>query len=136
MLPDTGNRAYTDHAFRAFASELQRGVRWRIVRCELDVGSFDANRQRELLEGDFDALYVLAGSILPMIGNISQLFHLLHPSAPILLTPSAYSPQVAASAGPAAGRILQVSPYPARRQDGRVDTLLVRFEQGTAVPPP
>ena len=129
VLQDTGNRAYTDPAFRAFASELERGGRWRIERRELKVADFDANRQRALLEGDFDALYVLGGAFLPVIGNIAQLFHLLHPQTPILLTPWARSPQVAASAGPAAASILQVSPYPARRHDGRVDAFLRRFEQ-------
>ena len=129
VLQDTGNRAYTDPAFRAFASELERQGRWRIERRELKLADFDANRQRELLEGDFDALYVLGGAFLPVIGNIAQLFHLLHPRATILLTPWARSPQVAASAGPAANRILQVSPYPARRKDGRVDAFLRRFEQ-------
>jgi ABC-type branched-subunit amino acid transport system substrate-binding protein len=36
---------------------------------------------------------------------------------------------VAASAGPAAARIRQVSPYPARRLDRRVDAFLQRFER-------
>lgn len=129
VLQDTGNRAYTDPAFRAFASELQGSGRWRIERRALELASFDANRQREVVEGDFDALYVLGGSFMPMIGNISQLFHQRQPQAPILLTPWARSPQVAASAGPAAARIRQVSPYPARRQDGRVNAFLRRFEQ-------
>lgn len=129
VLQDTGNRTYTDPAFRAFASELERGGRWQIERRELKVADFDANRQRALLEGNFDALYVLGGAFLPVIGNIAQLFHLLHPKAPILLTPWARSPQVAASAGPAAASILQVSPYPPRRQDGRVDAFLRRFEK-------
>jgi branched-chain amino acid transport system substrate-binding protein len=129
VLQDTGNRAYTDPAFRAFAGELQRSGRWQIERRALAIRRFDPTSQRGLLEGDFDALYVMGGGFMPMIGNLSQLFHQLHPQAPILLTPWARSPQVAASAGPAAARIRQVSPYPPRRRDRRVDAFLRRFEQ-------
>ena len=129
VLQDTGNRAYTDPAFRTLAAELRRSGRWRIERRELEISRFDAARQQRLLEGDFDAVYILAGSFMPMIGNLSQLFHQKHPQAPILLTPWARSPEVAASAGPAAARIRLVSPYPARRLDRRVDAFLRRFEQ-------
>ncbi|MFM7264035.1 MAG: hypothetical protein ACKOZW_00230 [Cyanobium sp.] len=86
-------------------------------------------RDRPLLEGDFDALYILGGSFVPIIGNISKLFHSLHPEAPILLTPWARSPQVNGSAGPAAARIRVVSPYPSRREDPRLDAFLRRFER-------
>jgi branched-chain amino acid transport system substrate-binding protein len=129
VLQDTGNRAYTDPAFRAFASELRRSGRWRIERRELAIRRFDPASQKGLLEGNFDALYILGGSFMPMIGNLSQLFHQRHPQAPILLTPWARSPQVAASAGPAADRIRLVSPYPARRLDAKVNAFLQRFER-------
>jgi branched-chain amino acid transport system substrate-binding protein len=129
VLQDTGNRAYTDPAFRAFAAELRRSGRWRIERRELAISRFDPSSQRGLLEGDFDALYILGGAFMPIIGNLSQLFHQQNPAAPILLTPWARSPQVAASAGPAAARIRQVSTYPARSQDRQVDAFLQRFER-------
>lgn len=116
VLPDTDNRAYTDPAFNAFAAELA-------------IRRLDAASQKGLLEGDFDAFYVLGGSFMPMIGNLRQLFNQQHPQAPILLTPWARSPQVVASAGPAAARMRQVSPYPARLRDRRVDCCLQRFER-------
>jgi branched-chain amino acid transport system substrate-binding protein len=129
VLQDTGNRAYTDPAFAVFAAELRRGGRWRLERRDLAIRRFDAARDRPLLEGDFDALYVLGGSFQPMIGNLSQLFHQLHPRATIVLTPWARSPLVTASAGPAAEHILLVSPYPTRYKNGQVDAFLRRFEQ-------
>ncbi len=95
----------------------------------LAISRLDPASQKGLLEGIFDALYILGGSFMPMIGNLSQLFHQRHPAAPILLTPWARSPQVVASAGPAAVRIRQVSPYPARRLDAKVNAFLQRFER-------
>lgn len=129
VLQDTGNRAYTDPAFRFLAAALARSGRWRIERRELALTRFDARRQRHLVEGDFDALYVLGGAFLPIIGNLCQLFHTLHPEAPILLTPWARTPQVIGSAGPAVARIRVISPYPSRRQDPRLDAFLRRFER-------
>jgi branched-chain amino acid transport system substrate-binding protein len=129
VLQDTGNRAYTDPAFRAFASALAPSGRWRIERRELPIARFKVSQDRHLLAGDFDALYILGGGFVPIIGNLSQLFHSLNPEAPILLTPWARSPQVSGSAGPAAARIRVVSPYPSRRQDPRVDAFLRRFER-------
>ena len=129
VLQDTENRAYTDPAFRVFAAELARADRWQIVRRPLRVSAFEPRRDRQLLEGDVDALYLLAGSFVPVIGNISQLFHQLHPSAPIVLTPWARSPSILESAGPAARQILIASPFPARDRDPRIDRYLQRFEQ-------
>ncbi len=129
VVQDTGNRAYTDPAFRAFAAALAPSGRWQIERRELPIARFNASRDCDLLEGDFDALYILGGSFVPIIGNISQFFHSVNPKAPILLTPWARSPQVNGSAGPAATAILVVSPYPSRRQDPRVEAFLHRFEQ-------
>lgn len=129
VLQDIGNRAYTDPAFRVFAAELARSGRWRITHRALAITDFDARRQGALVESGHDALYVLGGGFLPMIGNISQLFHQRNPSAPILLTPWARSAQMAESAGPARARIRLVSSFPARRRDQRVDAHLRRFEQ-------
>ncbi len=129
VLQDTENRAYTDPAFRVFAAELARSGRWQVVRRPLRISDFNPARDRVLLEGDLQALYVLGGSFLPMIGNISQLFHQLHPAAPILLTPWARSPTILESAGPAARQILIASPFPASDRDPRIDAYLQRFEQ-------
>lgn len=129
VLQDTENRAYTDPAFRVFAAELARGGRWQLVRRPLRISAFNPARDRPLLEGDFTALYVLGGSFVPVIGNVSQLFHQLHPSALILLTPWARSPAILESAGPAARQILIASPFPARDRDPRIDRYLQRFEQ-------
>jgi branched-chain amino acid transport system substrate-binding protein len=128
VLQDTGNRTYTDPAFRTFAAALGTD-RWRIERRELPIARFNVNRDRHLLEGDYDALYILGGGFVPIIGILCQLFHSSHPNAPILLTPWARSPQVNGSAGPAAAHIRVVSPYPSRRQDPQVDAFLHRFER-------
>ena len=128
VLQDTGNRAYTNPAFRTFAAALG-SERWRIERRELPIAGFNVSRDRHLLEGDFDALYILGGGFVPIIGILCQLFHTYHPTAPIVLTPWARSPQVIGSAGPAAALIRVVSPYPSRRQDPRVDGFLRRFER-------
>ena len=76
---------------------------------------------RSLMQGDFDALYVLAGSFQPAIGPISQLFHQLHPGAAILLTPWARSPQIVENAGAANAVTTILSPYPARAASPALD---------------
>ncbi|EAQ68971.1 putative ABC transporter/ periplasmic substrate-binding protein [Synechococcus sp. RS9909] len=129
VLQDTGNRAWTDSAFAQFEAELNRLGGWTIIRRQLRVTDFDPQLHRPMLEGDVDALYLLAGAFLPIIGNISQLFSQLHPNAPILLTPWARSPAIVENAGPASARSLVVSPYPARREDPVVDRYFQRFEQ-------
>lgn len=129
VLQDTGNRAYTDPAFRVFATELERSGRWRITHHELAMTRFDARRQGALVESGHDALYVLGGGFMPMIGNICQLFQQRNPTAAILLTPWARSAQMMESAGPATAQIRVVSPFPARRRDPRVNAFLHHFEQ-------
>ena len=129
VLQDTGNLSYTKPALASFRAELQRRGGWRLEVRPLHVSAFDPRRDRALMQGNFDALYVLAGSFQPAIGNISQLWHQLHPTAPILLTPWARSPAVVANAGPAAAHTWLVSPYPARRLDPRLDHYLQRFER-------
>ena len=129
VLQDTGNRVYTDPAFRAFATALATSGRWQIDHREIAITHFNARRDQHLLDGGFDALYVLGGSFVPIIGNLCQLFHIRNPGATIVLTPWARSPQVVASAGPAAAHIRVVSPYPSRREDPRVNAFLDRFER-------
>jgi branched-chain amino acid transport system substrate-binding protein len=129
VLQDTGNRAWTDPAFALFRDELQRLGGWQITRRELRVTDFNPRLHRPLLEGEFDALYLLAGSFLPLIGNVSQLFAQQHPGASILLTPWARSPAILANAGPASASTLVVSPYPARRGDAVLQRHFQRFEQ-------
>lgn len=129
VLVDTGNRAYTDPAFRVLSAELARGGRWQVVRRELALARFSPEQHRGLLSGDYDAVYVLGGGFIPVIGNLAQLFHALHPGVPILLTPWARSPAILESAGPAARQILLSSTFPARNQDPRVDRYFKRFEK-------
>lgn len=129
VLQDTGNRAYTDPAFRVLSAELARAGRWQVQRRELALARFSPQQHRGLLMGDYDALYVLGGGFIPVIGNLAQLFHTLHPEAPILLTPWARSPAILESAGPATGQILLSSTFPARNQDPRVDRYFRRFER-------
>lgn len=129
VLQDTGNLAYTQPALASFSAELRRQGRWQPLVRRLQVSAFDPQRDRALMEGDVDALYILAGAFLPPIGNISQLFHQLHPTAPILLTPWARAPAIVENAGPASARIWVVSPYPARRHEARVNSYFSRFQQ-------
>lgn len=129
VLYDTGNLAYTKPALEHFRAELQRLGRWKLVAHPLRVSAFDPKRDQGLMQGDFDALFVLAGGFQPSIGNIAQLFYQLHPEAAILLTPWARSPAITSHAGPAADKALVVSPYPARRNDPRIDGYFQRFEQ-------
>jgi ABC-type branched-subunit amino acid transport system substrate-binding protein len=129
VLVDTGNRAYTNPAYAVFSQAITRAGRWQLVRRPLDVAAFNPRQDRASLEGDFDALYVLGGSFLPTIGNISQLFHQLHPNAPIVLTPWARSPQIVQNAGTANRLSTVLSPYPARRDSAPIDRYFSRFKQ-------
>jgi branched-chain amino acid transport system substrate-binding protein len=129
VLQAIGNLAWSDPAFSYFSAELKRLGGWQVTRRKLRVTEFAPKRDRHLLEGDFDALYLLAGAFLPPIGNISQLFHQLHPNKPILLTHWARSPAIVESAGPASANSLVVSPYPARRDDPVVQRYFQRFEK-------
>ena len=129
VLHDTGNRAYTEPALKHFREELARLGSWQVQARPLLVSTFDPRRDRSLMEGEFDALFILAGSFQPTIGIVSQLFHVLHPQAPILLTPWARSTAVTQNSGPAAAYTWVVSPYPARSQDPRVDDYFRRFEE-------
>lgn len=129
VLMDTGNLAYARNGLSHFSKELRRLGPWQVVARPISVRHFDPQRDRALLEGDFDALYVLAGTFQPTIGNIAQLFHQLQPRSAILLTPWARSPLLVAHSGPAAERIWLTSPYPARRQDPSMAAYLQRFQQ-------
>ena len=129
VLQDTGNRAYTDPAFQVFQAELARAGRWQVNRKEIHLTRFSLQRERQILEGQYDILYILGGGFVPVIGNIAQLFHTIHPQAPILLTPWARSPAILESAGPAAEQILIASIFPPRNQDSRVDRYISRFQQ-------
>jgi branched-chain amino acid transport system substrate-binding protein len=127
VLQDAGNLAYTDPAFAAFATELEVLGQWRIVHRTLMVSDFKPDEYRALMAEAFDALYILAGTFQTPIGNIAQLFHYLHPQAPILLTPWARSPAILETAGDAIDRIILPSPYPSRHQDSALDDYLRRY---------
>lgn len=129
VLYDTGNLAYTKPALTEFRTALSRLGPWQVQARPLLVSRFDPKRDQALMQGDFDALYILAGSFQPGIGNISQLFHQVHPQAPILLTPWARSPAITENAGPASARMWLISPYPARRHDAPVNHYFQRFER-------
>jgi branched-chain amino acid transport system substrate-binding protein len=129
VLQDNGNLAYSEPAFAIVAAELQRSGRWRITRHKLDVAAFNPQRDRALMQGHFDGLYLLAGGFLPLLGNISQLFHQLHPEAPIWLTPWARSEAIVEHGGAASAHSWVLSPYPARGQDPAVARYFDRFRQ-------
>lgn len=99
VLQDTTNPAYGTTALAAFRDELERLGSWELVVCPLRVRDFDPGRDRKLLMADIDAVYILAGKFQPVIGNLSQLVHQIHPGVPILLTPWARSPDVIGRGG-------------------------------------
>jgi branched-chain amino acid transport system substrate-binding protein len=127
VLQDEGNLAYTDPAFAAFSAELGVRGHWRIVHRSLLVSTFKPAEHQALMAEPFDAIYILAGSFQPSIGNIAQLFHYLHPQAHILLTPWARSQAILETAGDALDRIILPSPYPARHQAPALDGYFQRF---------
>jgi branched-chain amino acid transport system substrate-binding protein len=127
VLQDTGNPSYTDPAFAAFSAELAALGHWQIVHRPLRVAEFKPDDERPLMSEPFDALYILAGSYQTAIGNIAQLFHYLHPQAPILLTPWARSPAILETAGDAIDRIILPSPHRSRHQDPALDDYFRRF---------
>jgi len=129
VLQDSGNPAYTSTALAAFRAELQRLGGWQLEVRPLKVSGFDPRRERALMQDDFDALYILAGGFQPAVGHISQLFHQLHPGAPILLTPWSRSPEILGNTGPARDRTWLVSPVPARRHNPEVNRYFERFER-------
>lgn len=106
VLQDDGNLPYTDPAFKYFSKELDSIGKWEIVNLKLTVSNFDPGKIESLIKGDFDLLYILAGSYQKTIGNLAQLFHKVNKDAPIVLTPWAWSRGIIEAAGPAASRIV------------------------------
>ncbi len=127
VVQDTGNRPYTDPAFREFSEELARHGRFQIARREVLVSSCRPDELREFLAQPADLLYILAGSYQPAIGTIAQLFCLQSETAPILLTPWTRSPAVMEAAGPAVRRIILPAHYPARGADPAIHSYVTRF---------
>lgn len=129
VLQDISNPGYTEPAFAVLQAELSRSGRWQMVKHRLSVPDFDPRRDQHLLTGRYDAVYLLAGTFLPMIGNVAQLLYTQHPNVPILLTPWANSPAILESAGPAVRSIQIASNFRTREQDLRIDRYLRRFER-------
>jgi branched-chain amino acid transport system substrate-binding protein len=127
VLQDSGNLAYTDPAFAAFSSELATSSQWQIVRRKLPISEFRPDEERTIMAEPYDALYLLAGSYQPAIGNLAQLFHGLHPQAPILLTPWARSPAILDTLGDAIEPIVLPSQHPSRHADPALDDYFRRF---------
>lgn len=125
ILQDSGNLAYTTPALNSFRKRLQK--RWQPEVRPLNYATYQPQELNALLQQPFDALYLLGGGFLPAIGTMTQQFHRDHPRAPIVLTPWARSAMVEANAGDAAGRILQISPYPDARRDPVLRSYLQRF---------
>lgn len=117
ILKDTSNRAYTDPAFRAMSRELSAANKWDVVMHELQVNDFAPDELDSLMDGAYDAMYVMAGSYQTSIGNIAQFFHLHHPHAPIIISPWARSPAILESAGAALGNIVIPSQYPSKHAE-------------------
>ncbi len=127
VLQDTGNLAYTGPAFEVFSAELAALGPWRIEHRPLRVAEFKPDDYQALMAEPYDALYILAGSFQTAVGNIAQLFHYLHPEAPILLTPWARSPAILETSGDAIDRITLASVYPSRHQDAKIEDYFRRF---------
>jgi branched-chain amino acid transport system substrate-binding protein len=127
VLQDESNRPYTDPAFAAFAAEVTARGRWRISHHTLQVSDFKPDEIRALMVEPYDALYILAGTFQTGIGHLAQLFHHLHPDAPILLTPWSRSPAILEIAGDAIDRIILASIYPSRHTDALLDDYFSRF---------
>lgn len=128
VLQDGNNAAYTDPAYEVFAAEIARAGRWKVTHQKTDVAAFRPDEQRALMSEPFDALYVLAGDFHTSIGNVAQLFHSLHPDAPIVLTPWARSPMILEVAGAAIGNITLASHFPARADSPPLDDYFRRFQ--------
>jgi branched-chain amino acid transport system substrate-binding protein len=128
VVQDSNNAAYTDPAYNVFVAEIARGSRWKVTHHKTDIMAFRPDEQRALMSQPFDALYVLAGDFHTSIGNIAQLFHSLHPEAPILLTPWARSPMILEVAGTALGNITLASHFPARADSPPLDDYFRRFQ--------
>lgn len=128
VVQDTGNRPYTDPAFRIFSQALSNFGDCRISRQEIAVSDFHPENLEGFLAEDADLLYVIAGSYQPAIGTIAQLFHLKHPQASILLTPWTRSPAILEAAGPAADRIVLPTHYPSRHDNAAVYSYFERFK--------
>jgi branched-chain amino acid transport system substrate-binding protein len=127
VLQDLGNTAYTDPAFAVLAEALAEDGRWEITRHRLPIASFTPSELSGIMQDEYDALYVLAGAFLPPIGNIAQLFHHLHPEAPILLTPWARSAAVLEHSGVAIDRMRLLSFFPPRANDSPTSDFMRRF---------
>lgn len=128
VVQDGNNAAYTDPAYDVFAAEIARGGRWKVTHHKIDIAAFRPDEERALMSEPFDALYVLAGDFHPSIGNLAQLFHALHPEAPIVLTPWARSPMILKVAGEAIGNISLASHFPARADSQPLDDYFRRFQ--------
>lgn len=128
VVQDSNNAAYTDPAYDVFAAEITRSGRWKLTHHKTDIAAFRPDEQRALMSEPFDALYVLAGDFHTSIGNVAQLFHSLHPDAPILLTPWARSPMILEVAGDALGKITLASHFPGRADSPPLDDYFRRFQ--------
>ncbi len=127
VVQDTGNRPYTDPAYRVFSQELAGHSDIQISRREILVSDYHPDDLELFFADSADLLYILAGSYQPTVGIIAQLFHLQHPQAPILLTPWTRSPTILETAGPAAERMILPSHYPSRHEDTAVGSYVTRF---------
>jgi branched-chain amino acid transport system substrate-binding protein len=127
VLQDESNLPYTDPAFAIFADELKNISHWQLEHHKMMVSAFSPQQLRQRMAADYDAIYILAGTFQPAIGNIAQLFNREHPQAPILLTPWARSPTIIETAGDASERIVLASVYPSRQSDPVIASYFKRF---------
>lgn len=127
VLQDSGNLAYTDPAFAAFSAELATSGQWHVVQRTLRISEFRPDEERLVMREPYDALYILAGTYQTAIGNLAQLFHTLHPEAPILLTPWARSPAIFDTMGDAIARVVLSSWHASRHADPVLDDYFRRL---------
>jgi hypothetical protein len=78
VVQDTGNRPYTDPAYRVFSEELAARGHIEVLRREVLVANYRPADLELFFADSADLLYILAGSYQPAVGTIAQLFHQQH----------------------------------------------------------
>jgi len=129
VLQDQRNEGYTDPAIKFFSERLNAIGGWDITVKKFLIGQFNPADFETLMAEPFDVMYVLAGNLQPSIGNLVQLFHQYHPSAPILLTPWARSASVYHRSGQAIDRVVLMSHFPAKSASAAISDYIDRFEK-------
>jgi branched-chain amino acid transport system substrate-binding protein len=129
VLQDSANAPYTDPAFEHFVEALSQSRRWEVTHERFAFDTFSPSTYQTLMSQPYDALYVLGGDFQASMGNMVQLFHRFHPTAPIVLTPWARSNAIFETAGPALDNMVLLGHHRAKADDPAIKDYLQRFTQ-------